>query len=195
MFVSVPEPVKISRILSPEEIIARSKDFAHLFEILQPPENLQNFKPRDGFPSGGTLLVGDLVCTEYQTGNLEIHPFPEWVLQSPRLGKQPGKSYGVFANVDSKIFERKIVRKDWNGRVQTYNEYLKTLTIDDFFAIEMVQGIIIKVCKNAPHYFLSARSPGKDFPYLVVFEPDIPVVTEELKAATAYLPLPYLLSL
>ncbi len=186
----MPEPTKISRVFSPEEAIKGGKDYAHLFEILQPPEGLLNFKPRDGFPAGGTLLVGDLVCNESITTNLEIHPFPEWVLQSPRSEKHTGKAFAVFANVDPKLFERKIARKDWIGRVQAYNEYIKTLTIDCFFAIEMPPGMIIKVCKNAPHYFLSRKSSGEDFPYLVVFEPEIPVVSEELKAATAYFSLP-----
>ncbi len=185
----MPEPIKISHILSPEEALAHAKDYSNLFEILQPPEGLSNFKRRDGFPGGGTLLVGDLVCNETQTTNLEIHPFPEWVLQSPRYGKHPGKAYAIFANVDPKFFERKIARKDWIGRVQAYNEYMKTLPIANFFAIEMPLGIIVKVCKNAPHYFLSAQSADQDSPYLVVFEPEIPVVAEELKAATAYFPL------
>lgn len=185
----MPEPIKISRVFSPEDTIAHAKEYAHLFEILQPPEGLSNFKRRDGFPDGGTLLVGDLVCNETQTTNLEIHPFPEWVLQSPRYGKHPGKAYAIFANVDPKFFERKIARKDWIGRVQAYNEYMKTLPIDNFFAIEMPPGIIVKVCKNAPHYFLSAQTADLDSPYLVVFEPEIPVVAEELKAATAYFPL------
>ncbi len=183
------EATKIPRILSPEEAITRGKDYCHLFEILQPPEGLLNFKPRDGFPGGGTLLVGDLICNETQTTNLEIHPFPEWVLQSPRCGKHSSKVCAIFANVDPKFFERKIARKDWIGRVQAYNEYMKTLPIESFFAIEMPPGIIVKVCKNAPHYFLSAKSTGEDFAYLVVFEPEIPVVAEELKAATAYFPV------
>ncbi len=135
-------------------------------------------------------MVGDLVCNESQTNNLEIHPFPEWVLQSPRYGKKTGKAFAVFANVDPRFFERKIARKDWIGRVQSYNEYMKTVSKDNFFAIEMPPGVIVKVCKNAPHYFLSVLNPGEDFPYLVVFEPAIPVVSEELKAATAYFSLP-----
>jgi hypothetical protein len=184
------EPIKISRIFSPEDAIARVQEYGHLYEVLQPPEGLVNFKPRDGFPAGGTLLVGDLICNESQTSNLEIHPFPEWVLQSPRYGKHPGKAYAIFANVDPKFFERKISRKDWTGRVQAYNDYLKTLPVEDFFAIAMPPGTIIKVCKNAPHFFLSSQATGEDFPYLVVFEPEIPVVAEELKAATAYFSLP-----
>ncbi len=191
----MPEPIKISNIFSPEEAIAHGKEYAHLYEVLQPAEGLVNFKPRDGFAAGGTLLVGDLVCNESQTSNLEIHPFPEWVLQSPRYGKQPGKAFAIFANVDPKFFERKIARKDWTGRVQAYNDYIKTLPIDGFFAIEMPPGVIVKVCKNAPHYFISAQSAGEDFPYLVVFEPEIPVVAEELKAATAYFSLPGPLSM
>ncbi len=185
----MPEPIKISRIFSPEDAIAHAKEYGHLFEVLQPPSDLANFKPKDGFPAGGTLLVGDLVCNDTLTTNLEVHPFPEWVLQSPRYGKHPSKVYAIFANVDPKFFERKIARKDWIGRVQAYNEYLKALPIDSVFAIEMPFGVIVKVCKNAPHYFLSAPSSGEDFPYLVVFEPNIPVVAEDLKAATAYFSL------
>ncbi len=186
----MPEAIKVSSLLSPEEALTRGKDYAHLFEILQPPEGLLNFKPHDGFPVGGTLFVGDVICTETQAANLEMHPFPEWVLLSPRFGKRSGKPYAVFTNVDPKFFERKILRKDWGGRVQAYNEYIKTLPVASFFAIEMQPGVIIKVCKNVPHYFISVQSTGEDFPYLVVFEPEVPVVTEELKITTAYFPLP-----
>ena len=164
----------------------QGKDFAHLFEILQPPPGLLNFKPKDRFSAGGYILVGDLVCNETQTNVMEIHPFPEWVVNSGRFGTCSGKAYAIFARIDPKFLERKISRKDWMGRVQEYKEYLKSLTIDGVFAVELPVGCIIKVCNNVPHYFLSKQQPGEDYPYLVVFEPEIPLLTEDLKIATAY---------
>jgi hypothetical protein len=186
----MPEPASIGRVLSPQEALAATEQYAHLFEILQPPENLLNFKPRDGVPGGGTLMVGDLVCNEQQTPNLEVHPFAEWVMQSPLLNKNTGKAYALIANVDQKFFKRKVEQKDWAGRVKEYMEYFKTLDLGTIFAIELPPGVIIKICKNAPHYFVSKLEEGQDFPYLVVFEPNLPIVAEDMKSATAYFSLP-----
>src|SRR5271157_2683698 len=116
----MPEPVKISLVLSPQEALADAERYAHLFEILQPPENLNNFKPRDGVPGGGTLMSGDLVCNEQQTPNLEVHPFPEWVMQSPWFEKNTGNAFAIIAEIDPKVFKRKVEQKDWAGRVKEF---------------------------------------------------------------------------
>lgn len=153
-------------------------EYSHLIEFQQKPADLpqeyENFRPRDTFPTGN-LLCGDLIVNEEMTKKLEMHPFPEWVVQLIRLDTRDEQVDGhvVCLNVSKKEL-RKLGRKDWSTRVGMNKEKIKAMTPDDLLAFRMAPGICVKVIANVPHYFICKEKPaGKSYPYMQVFEPSI----------------------
>ena len=98
-------------------------EYSHLIEYQQKPADLpqeyENFRPRDTFPTG-QLLCGDLIVNEDMTKQLEMHPFPEWVVQLIRLDTKEGQVDGQVVCLSmSKKELKKLGRKDWGTRVDS----------------------------------------------------------------------------
>lgn len=176
--------------------------YSHLVEYQVKPADLpgeyENFRPRETFPTGN-LLCGDLIINEESTKQLEVHPFPEWVVQLTRLdpiaaGKTQVDGYCIALNLTGKQV-KKFTRKDWSERKKMMKEKIKAsdLQADEIIAFPMNPGICLKVQENVPHYFVSAQKDDKQvYPYCQVYEPSIN--WDELKPfgrfePTAYFPL------
>ncbi|MFX0100795.1 MAG: hypothetical protein ACFFCS_14560 [Candidatus Hodarchaeota archaeon] len=174
-------------------------EYSHLIEYqIKPvdlPKEYENFRPRETFPTG-QLLCGDLVVNEEMTKQLEIHPFPEWVVQLIRLDTKDEQldGYEVALNVSKKDL-KKLGRKDWTTRVDMIKEMIKSMTEEDIVVFRMVPGICVEINANVPHYVICKNKPaGKSYPYMQVFEPTID--WEKLKpfgkfAPTAYFTTPF----
>ncbi|HME51875.1 MAG TPA: hypothetical protein VKM55_06635 [Candidatus Lokiarchaeia archaeon] len=182
------------RIIDYRESPETLKELDHLAEYQVKPEDLpkefENFRPRGGFPAGH-LLVGDLVINEESSKQLEVHPFPEWVVQLVRLdtASESGDGYCVVFNVDAKD-SRKIEKKDWRERKDIIKELVKNCQPENLIAFRMVPGICVKVMANIPHYFIAAaKNDATEYPYCQVFEPN--VTWEELVPFGKFEPTAY----
>lgn len=154
------------------------KEFEHLAEFQAKPEDFpkefENFRSRGGF-SAGHLLVGDIIINEESSNQLEVHPFPEWVVQLVRLDttSESVDGYCVVLNVDIKEL-RKIEMKDWWERKDMIKELVKNCQPETLLALCMMPGICVKVLANVPHYFIAtAKTDEIEYPYCQVFEPNI----------------------
>lgn len=173
--------------------------FSHLVEYQAKPTDLpkehENFRVRETFPLGN-LLCGDLVINEEATKQLEMHPFPEWVVQLQRLDTPAGALRGYCIALDMTAKDlRKLEKKDWRERKDAVKELVKACTPEQLVAFAMAPGICVKVPANVPHYFVSARNDGtKAHPYCQVFEPAIAwdgVAVLGRFDPTAYFSLPF----
>ncbi len=158
--------------------------YAHLFEISTPPalmhEKDLSWLVRDEVTQGGTLMVGDLLVKKHDTKVVETHPFPEWVIQLHLPGVKSGKVYAIIPNLSSKQIKR-LNRKDPSRRKEKTSENLKALSLDDFLAIEYVEGVCIKIPANVPHEFISLVGEGEEIPYCQVFEPNFAPMADLVK--------------
>ena len=182
------------RIIDFRENPEALKEIEHLAEFQAKPEDLpkefENFRPRGGFPAGH-LLVGDLVINEESSKQLEVHPFPEWVVQLVRLDTASDSvdGYCVVLNIDAKDV-RKMEKKDWRERKDMIKEMVKACQPESLLAFRMVPGICVKVMANVPHYFIAAaKTETTDYPYCQVFEPNI--TWEELAPFGKFEPTAY----
>jgi hypothetical protein len=166
--------------------------FGHLFDICSPkPEMIEknmDWIVRDGFSQFGTLAVGDLRVIKHTTSVLEIHPFPEWVVQCYVPGKKSGKVYALIPILLEKDV-RKIERTPWAQRIDIIQKLLDPLIEKDFLAIEYVIGIDIKIPANIPHDFISIVDQGEEIPYCQVFEPNINGIVEKLRIESPFFKL------
>lgn len=178
--------VKITDVWSVEDAIARQAEWGHLYEVQAPPPDHKNWRVREVFTQGGHLLVGDLLLDEQEARFLEVHPFPEWVVQVYQPGKRPGGAYAILPKLERKVVARRLPRKPWAKRVATLNKMLGRLSPAEFFAIQYEVGTNIKIPANVPHYFLAKCASGEDLPYMQVFEPSLPILDEGLKITTPY---------
>jgi hypothetical protein len=180
------------QIVTPEQYGEIQKDNEHLFDICMPTaqmiENDLEWFVRDGFDQAGTLLLGDLRVKKTSTKAVEIHPFPEWVIQMHLPGKKSGKVYVIIPKITQKLL-KKIERRPWEKRLVKIQETLDTLTPDDYLAIEYVEGISIKVPANVPHDFIGVIKEGEEVPYCQVFEPNFSHIGELFKINTPYFDL------
>ncbi|MGV9172026.1 MAG: hypothetical protein ACOC44_16600 [Promethearchaeia archaeon] len=188
---------KITKIFQVEDYTKDPKKFSHLFEVQFPPEDINLFKPRTNFTMG-TPLVGDLYLDLEQEDLLEIHPFPEWVVQLYYPANVQSKPYLIVPNF-SRAFIRKMNRKAFDQKIQMIGKEIKGLEIHDLFAFEYKVGVNIKVHAFIPHFFISSKidkSNEEKPPYLQVFEPEMSALTKNLKIKTTYLfKLPWKVSL
>ena len=76
---------------------------------------------------------------------------------------------------------KRLNRKSVEVRVEKTKDMLENLSVDDFIAIEYVEGISIKINANVPHEFVSIVNEGEVIPYCQVFEPDFTHIAETLK--------------
>ncbi|MHA1150348.1 MAG: hypothetical protein ACTSR8_19140 [Promethearchaeota archaeon] len=158
-----------------------------LFELQQPPNDINLWKIKYNFKMG-TPLVGDLILDLEKENNLEVHPFPEWVVFLRYTAKVNSRPYLIVPKLDNK-FVRKLSRKTIDDRISMLKEKIKALTIDDFLAFEYELGINVLVPAFIPHLFISStikKEEGESPPYLQVFEPNIDILNTTLKIRPTY---------
>ena len=174
----------IMQIITKNQYEQAQKDYNHLIDICFPPanmlENKISFTIRDRIEHVGFLMLGDLLVYKHETTVLEAHPFPEWVIQLHQVGKKSGKVFVILPKFSIKHLKR-LNRKSAEVRVGKTKEMLENLSVDEFIAIEYVEGISIKINANVPHEFLSIVNEGEVVPYCQVFEPDFSHIAEALK--------------
>lgn len=181
----------VSKIITIHEYLDHAEEYQHLFEIcLQPPDNI-TWQTHDEFVFAGTVFLGDLNLHEQETENIEIHPFPEWVIKIFQPNKKPGKAYAIFPLLPKKFIQNTLPRKNFSTRIQKIQEKINSLTADEIVAVEYQDGVCIKVPENVPHYFLSVVEKGEDVPYLQVFEPRIDFIKSHMGFDTPYFQLPF----
>ncbi|MHA1681068.1 MAG: hypothetical protein ACTSUE_08670 [Promethearchaeota archaeon] len=173
--------------------------YAHLVEYqVKPPDlpqEFQNFRVRETFPMGN-LLCGDLVINEESSKQLEVHPFPEWVVQLIRLDTKKTQVAGYIATLNMTPKElKKLVKLDWRSKTKEIKERVKNCSNDDIILFKLIPGLCVKIRGNVVHYAISEQKPDENaYPYCQVFEPAIDWNT--LKpfgkfAPTGYFQLPF----
>jgi hypothetical protein len=183
------------QIITEDQYEQAQKEYNHLIDIGFPPanmlENKISFTIRDGIEHIGFLMLGDLLVYKHETSVLEAHPFPEWVIQLHQVGKKSGKVFVLMPKFSIKQM-KSLNRKPVEVRVEKTKEMLENLNVDDFIAIEYVEGISIKIKANVPHEFLNIVNEGEVVPYCQVFEPNFSHIAETLKInPTAFFNLKY----
>ena len=189
---SVPT-TKIKNIIRFNDFVKDPIEFTHLFEVQVPPDDINLWKIRYNFDMG-TPLVGDLLLNLESERNLEIHPFPEWVVYLKSIGNKSSRPYLVVPNFP-KSFIKKISRKSIDEKVNLIKNQVDNIQIDDLIAFEYEVGINILVPAFIPHFFISShidKDAGETPPYLQVFEPKLDTLTTNLRIKTTYFfKLPY----
>lgn len=172
------------RIIHENEYTKIQTEFGYLFDICSPKQEMMEknleWIVRDGFPQFGTLAVGDLRVMKHSTSVLEIHPFPEWVIQCYLPGKKSGKVFAIIPMLSEKDV-RKIERTPWARRIELIQKLLDPLPEKEFLAIQYAIGVDIKIPANIPHDFISLVGSGEEIPYCQVFEPDITEIVEKFR--------------
>jgi len=179
------------KIIDVFEYLSNLEEYTHLFEISQQPPTSITWQTHDEFSHAGTLFVGDLNLHEQFTENLEIHPFPEWVIKIYQPNKKPGKAYAIFPLFPKNLIEKTLPRKNFSNRMNRIQEEIDSLTPNEIIAVEYIDGMCIKVPENVPHYFLSVIQENQDIPFLQVFEPRIDYIKSYLGFDTPYFKLPF----
>ncbi|QEE17937.1 hypothetical protein DSAG12_03775 [Promethearchaeum syntrophicum] len=172
------------QIITENQYEQTQKEFNHLIDIGIPPanmlENKISFTVRDGIEHVGFLMLGDLLVFKHETSVLEAHPFPEWVIQLHQIAKKSGKVFVILPKFSIKQMKR-LNRNSVDLRIEKTKEMLEKLNVEDFIAIEYIEGISIKINANVPHEFISIVGEGEVVPYCQVFEPDFSHISETLK--------------
>ncbi len=172
------------KILSLQDAALSTKEFSHLFEISTLPaafvENQAlDWRVRDGYSNAGTLLVGDLRVMKSSTAIVEIHPFPEWLVEILQPGQQVGKAYAIVPNWSIERLER-IKSKAWEEKLSCIEKHLQETSADEWLAITYQPGVCIKIPAYVPHEFLAVVKEGEIHPYLQCFEPNFEFLSESL---------------
>jgi hypothetical protein len=146
----------------------------------------------------GNPLVGDLLLDLEKERSLEIHPFPEWVVYLKSVGNVRSKPFLIVLNLPKSLI-KKIARKSIDEKITLLQNNIQNATIDDLLAFEYDIGVNILVPAFIPHFFIASkinRSEGEKPPYLQVFEPNLDVLTKNLKIKTTYyFRLPFFVSI
>ena len=185
--------LRIQNILNLDKFIQKSSEYNHLFEVQIPPNDINLWKVRFHFEMG-TPMVGDLLLDLEQENKLEIHPFPEWVVQLKSRDFVESKPYLIVPNV-SKQLVKKINRKPIQEKIDIIKSIVKELKIGDLLAFEYEIGINVLIPAYIPHFFISSKIKKKANeapPYLQVFEPNITNLSKLLNIKpTYYFELPF----
>jgi len=179
--------IRLKNIVTLETYNENPDKFQHLFEVQNPPENINLFKVRYSFEMG-TPLVGDLVLDLESERLLEIHPFPEWVVFLKSSNKVKSKPYLVVPNLPNSLV-KKFSRKSVDERIKLIQNEIVKIKIDDLIAFEYEIGINILVPAFIPHFFIASKinkDAGEKPPYLQVFEPNLDTLTKNLRIKTSY---------
>ncbi len=182
---------KVSKIITVDEYLSHVEEYQHLFEICQQPSDDITWQTHDEFAYAGTLYLGDLNLHEQETENIEIHPFPEWVIKIFQPNKKPGKAYALFPLLPKKFIQNTLPRKNFATRILKIQEKISSLSADEIVAVEYQDGVCIKIPENVPHYFLSVIENDENVPYLQVFEPRIDFIKSHMGFDTPYFQLPF----
>jgi hypothetical protein len=190
-------PFKMKKILTFESYL-KSKDlYEHLFEVQVPPENIKLWKVRYNFDMG-TPMIGDLLLDLEQERMLEVHPFPEWVVYLRSNYNVKSKPYLIVPTF-SNSFVKQISRKTLDKRIELIQKEIEKLSIEDLIAFEYEIGINILIPAFIPHFFICSKinkEAGESPPYLQVFEPNLDILTKNLKIKPSYLfKLPFSVSI
>ncbi len=178
---------RIENIITLEEYINNKEKYIHLFEVQLPPADLKLFKPRLNFEMGNPL-IGDLRLDLEKENMLEIHPFPEWVVQLKSPEKVKSIPYLIVPNFSLSLVKT-LARKNFEKKLKLMEQKIDKLTIDDLIAFKYEIGINILVPGFTPHFFISSeinKENGEAPPYLQVFEPNMEKITRILKIKTTY---------
>ncbi len=173
----------IKNVFTIDDIYRNKEDLHHLFEVQLPPKEIKLFKERFHFELG-TLLIGDLVLDLEKERMLEIHPFPEWVVELKTETKC--KPYLVVPNF-SQSFINKLLRKPLEKKIDLLENEISRLEIEKLIAFEYEIGINVLVPAYIPHFFISSKNEKlSEYPYLQVFEPDFTNIVNVLKIKPSY---------
>ncbi len=178
---------KIEKIINFEIYIENQELYKHLFEVQLPPEDTNLWKIRFHYDMG-TPLVGDLILDLENENKLEIHPFPEWVVQLKSTGKVNSKPYLIVPNFPYPLI-KKLLRKNFDEKIKLIQNEVNNLTIDNLIAFEYDVGINILIPALIPHLFISSKinkEKGESPPYLQVFEPNLDKLTKNLRIKTTH---------
>jgi len=194
----MPENIfKVKHFISFNTYYDNKELYNHLFEVQLPPDEINLFKIRSNFTMG-TPLVGDLLLDLEKERSLEIHPFPEWVVYLKSVGNIRSKPFLIVLNLPKSLI-KKIARKSIDEKITLIQNNIQNATIDDLLAFEYDIGVNILVPAFIPHFFIASkinRSEGEKPPYLQVFEPNLDVLTKNLKIKTTYyFRLPFFVSI
>ncbi|TFG30285.1 MAG: hypothetical protein EU532_01480 [Promethearchaeota archaeon] len=179
--------LKIENIITFAAFFENIDLYGHLFEVQTPPEGVNLFKVRYNFDMG-TPLVGDLILDLENERMLEVHPFPEWVVYLRSSYKVNSKPYLVVPNFP-KTLVNKMLRKSVDERINVIQQQIDTIQIQDLLAFEYKIGVNVLVPAFIPHFFISSKinkEAGEKPPYLQVFEPNLDLLTKNLKIKTTY---------
>ncbi len=179
--------INIQNIVKMDDYVRNEEKYEHIFEVQLPPKNINLFKPRFNFEMG-TPLVGDLLLDLEQENMLEIHPFPEWVVQLKSRDKVNSKAYLIVPNFP-RSFIKKLSRKPIGQKINLIQQEVDKTTIEDLLAFEYEVGINVLVPAFTPHFFISSKinkEAGDSPPYLQVFEPNLENLTRILRIKTTY---------
>lgn len=164
------------KIISLRSDADKLKQYEHLFQISTLPsafsENQKlDWRIRDGFSDAGTLLVGDLRVLKKDTDVVEIHPFPEWLVEILQPFSKVGTAYAIVPNW-SKDFLDSIKKVNWEQKISLIKDRISHTKSEQWIAVQYEPGICIKICEYVPHEFLAQYSEGQIPPYLQCFEPN-----------------------
>ncbi|MFX1445622.1 MAG: hypothetical protein ACFFHV_19575 [Promethearchaeota archaeon] len=179
--------VKLKNIITLETYNKNPVAYQHLFEVQLPPDNINLFKVRSHFEMG-TPLVGDLVLDLENEKMLEIHPFPEWVVFLKSSDRVKSNPYLIVPNFPKSLV-KKFTRKSVDERIELIQSEIDSITIDNLIGFEYEIGINILVPAFIPHFFIASKinkDAGEKPPYLQVFEPNLDVLTKNLRIKTSY---------
>jgi hypothetical protein len=189
--------IKIKKILTFESYLKNKELYKYLFEIQMPPENIKLWKVRYNFDLG-TILVGDLLLDLEQERMFEIHPFPEWIVYLKSTYNVKSKPYLIVPMFSNSIVKQ-LSRISLDKRIDLIQKEIEKISIEDLIAFEYDIGINILVPAFIPHFFISSKinkEAGESPPYLQVFEPNLDILTKNLKIKTSYLfKLPFSVSI
>ena len=179
--------LKIQNLINLDNYIKNSEEYNHLFEVQLPPDDINIWKIRSNFDMG-TIMVGDLLLDLEKEANLEIHPFPEWVVHLRSKGVVNSKPYLIVPNFSKSVI-KKIKRKPIEEKIVIIKDEVKKLKIEDLIAFEYDLGINIMVPAFIPHFFIASKinkEKGGSPPYLQVFEPNIGIIAKNLNIKPTY---------
>jgi len=122
-------------------------------------------------------MVGDLRVLKDKTSVLEIHPFPEWVVQIFQYGIETGDTFAIVPNFPKKEVDD-MRDLPWSLRVEKIEALLNDLELSEYLAVKYQDGVCLKVPANIPHEFIRIADKNENVPYCQVFEPDFKSIGE-----------------
>ena len=191
--------MNISKIYAEFEYREVNEKYSHLVDIGILNENMVKdnieWEIRGGFRISRPLLVGDLRVIRQKSQIMEIHQFPEWVIQMYQTNTNAADTLLIMPELSSKMV-KDLQNMPWNTRCLKIQEILKKEKNPTYVGISYRDGVSIKVNANIPHDFICPLIGDQSVSYCQVFEPDFNSIGEVYKIdPTKIFPLEYELSL